>query len=62
MRGNGNVLGIIGAVNVGIVGNKAVYLLCWFSEHAIARNFIIRLLRRLIFKGIYGLCFKSIAF
>ena len=62
MRGDGSVLGVVGAAGVGVVGDEAAYLLRWFSEHATARNFIIRPLRRLIFEGMYGLCSESTAF
>jgi hypothetical protein len=57
-------VGIIGVnvVGVSIVSDKVAYLLRWFSKHAIARIFIIRPLRRLIFKGMYRLYSKSAAF
>ena len=55
-------MGVVDAVGINIVSNKTVYLLCWFSEHATARNFIIRPLRRFIFKGMYRLYSKSTVF
>ena len=61
------VIGFVGIIYVGVIGisvvsNKVTYLLRWFSKQAIARIFIIRPLRRLIFKGIYRLYFKCVAF
>ena len=59
MRSDGSVWGVVGVI---YVGDEVVCLLHWFSRHAPARTFIIKLLRRLIFEGMYELYSESAVF